>query len=430
MKRWIVLGVMALSLALPPVAAAQASIQVLDQKVDAVFRDHITFSVSLQSPSPITDVRLLYKVAGFPATNRGEATFQPGAWLEASFNLDQTKNYLPPGSSISYYWQITNQGGDTLKTTAQTYVYMDDRHPWQKLSNDRLALYWYVGGDALGKALFDQANKTLDQIEQEAGVQVTAPAQIFIYGSHDDLMNAIAMGNTEWTGGQTFPEQGIVVIGVSPDQLEFGLIAVPHELTHLVIHHATQNPYNDLPRWLDEGLAVYMSGELDAPWRGYRQLVASLVQMNQLMTLQTLSSSFPADPNQALQAYAQSATVVEFIIKHYGSQAMANLLKAFAEGNTYDDALKQALGVDTWGLDNAWRQSVGAPQIQVPGQAQPNSSGARWASPAGSLIDGMAAAGTPLSTDHSTGLIGLGMPVIHGSRLSNGESCNPLNPFS
>jgi hypothetical protein len=392
MKRWILFGVLVLSLALPPAVVAQASIQVLDQKVDAVFRDHITFSVSLQSTSPVTGVRLLYKVTGFPATSRGEATFQPGTQLEASFNLDQTKDYLPPGSELSYYWQITNQGGDTLKTTPQTYVYTDNRHPWQKLSNGRLTLYWYLGEDALGRALFDQANKTLDQIENETGVQVTDPAQIFIYGSHNDLMDAIAVGNTEWTGGQTFPEQRIVVIGVSPDQLEFGLIAVPHELTHLVIHHATHNPYNDLPRWLDEGLAVYMSGELDAPWRGYRQLVASLVQQNQLMTLQTLSSSFPADPNQALQAYAQSATVVEFLIKHYGKQAMANLLAAFAEGNTYDDALKQALGVDTWGLDNAWRQSVGTPPIEVPGQPQPTPSSALWPGTAAPLTDQLATA--------------------------------------
>jgi hypothetical protein len=386
MRRWILLGVLVLSMALPPMAAAETSIQVLDQKVDAVFRDHITFTVNVQSATSITDVRLLYKVAGYPATNRGQATFEPGTQAEATFKLDQAKSYLPPGSKLTYYWQITDQGGETLKTPPKSYVYTDDRHQWQTLSNDRLTLSWYAGGDSLGKALFDQANKTLDQIEVQAGVQVTEQAQIFVYGNHNDLMDAIAVGNTEWTGGQTFAEQGIVVIGVSPDQLDFGLIAVPHELTHLVIHHATQNPYNDLPRWLDEGLAVYMSGELDAPWRGYRQLVDMMIQQNQLSSLQTLSSAFPADPTQAVEAYAQSAVVVEFIIKHYGSQAMSDLLKAFAEGNTYDDALKQALGVDTWGLDNAWRESVGAPMVQLPGQIQPTPSGVLWQMPSEPVV--------------------------------------------
>jgi hypothetical protein len=84
------------------------------------------------------------------------------------------------------------------------------------------------------------------------------------------------------------------------------------------------------------------------------------------MTLQTLSSSFPADSDLALQAYAQSGLVVEFIITEYGSETMAHLLEIFSQGTTYDDALLEVLGVDTWGLDNAWRQSIGAPTLEVP----------------------------------------------------------------
>jgi hypothetical protein len=161
---------------------------------------------------------------------------------------------------------------------------------------------------------------------------------------------------------------------VSPDDLDYGLIATPHELTHLVIHQATDNPFGDIPRWLDEGLAVYMSGELDAPWRGYRDMVVRSARQDKLMTLQTLSSSFPADPEQAGLAYAESGSVVEFIIKHYGQKAMAHLLEIFSKGALYDDALEQALGVDTWGLDNAWRQSIGAPPLEIPAPAGATSS--------------------------------------------------------
>jgi len=243
---------------------------------------------------------------------------------------------------------------------------MDDRHDWQMLNSDRLALYWYQGDRAFGEALFDQANKTLDQLETEAGVQVEVPVKIFIYGSFSDLRDAIAVGSQDWTGGQAFTDQGVVVIGVSPSDLTFGLAATPHELTHLVIHQATDNPYGDVPRWLDEGLAVYMSGELDAGWRGYREEVADSAKADRLMTLQTLSSSFPADSQQAGLAYAQSGSVVEFIIQNYGEDAMAELLDIFAEGALYDEALEQALGVDTWGLDTAWRDSVGALPLEIP----------------------------------------------------------------
>jgi hypothetical protein len=376
MIRFVLLAVVVLSLMLPAPALAQDTIRVLDEGVEAHFRDHITFRITVEGDQPIQEARLFYRVTGLPATARGDAEFTPATRIETSFRIDQTRDYLPPGSEISYWWRITNAAGDTLKTEPQSYRYMDDRHNWQTLSNERLMLYWYRGDQDFGDALFSQANRTLDLIETEAGVRVERQVQIFIYGSHRDLMDAIDVGAQEWTGGQAFTKHGVVVINVSPNDLEFGLIAVPHELTHIVIDHATDNPYGDIPRWLDEGLAVYMSGELDVAFRGYRDMVAAYARQNQLMTLQTLSSSFPADSQQANQAYAQSGLVVEYIIHHYGKDAMAKLLQIFAEGSTYDDALEQALGVDTWGLDNAWRESISAAPIEIPAGATTPARGA------------------------------------------------------
>ena len=366
MRRWIWTSLLLLSLALPSVVGAEDPIRVTDQWVESSFRDHITFSIRVQGDHPITEARLLYRVEGLPATARGDADFEPGADIEATFTIDQRRDYLPPGAELTYWWKITDQVGGTLKTDPQSLQYMDDRRDWETLENERLALYWYKGGQSFGEALFEQANITLDQIENEAGVYVEKQVRIFIYGSHRDLLDSIAVGAQEWTGGQAFTEFGVVVLGVSPSDIDFGLVATPHELTHIVIHRATDNPYGDLPHWLDEGLAVYMSGEIDVDWRGYRELVATRAGQDRLMTLQTLSSSFPADSNLALQAYAQSGLVVEFIIKEYGSETMAHLLEIFSEGTTYDDALLEVLGVDTWGLDNAWRQSIGAPTLEVP----------------------------------------------------------------
>jgi hypothetical protein len=58
-------------------------------------------------------------------------------------------------------------------------------------------------------------------------------------------------------------------------------------------------------------------------------------------------------------AYGQSGAVVKFIIDTYGTEAMAKLLDIFAEGAIYDEALQEALGLDTDGLDNAFRASLG-----------------------------------------------------------------------
>ena len=171
------------------------------------------------------------------------------------------------------------------------------------------------------------------------------------------------------------------MIGVAPSQLEWGLGATTHEISHLVVHQATENPFGDLPRWLDEGIAVYNENqeELDDDFRSiFEQAVAA----DRLMTLRSLSSPFPSDPLEANLAYGQSGAVVMFIVNNYGREAMAELLDIFAEGALYDEALQQALGVTTDGLDSAFRVSLdlpplpGSEQVAAPAEPQPEAAAA------------------------------------------------------
>jgi hypothetical protein len=135
-----------------------------------------------------------------------------------------------------------------------------------------------------------------------------------------------------------------------------------HEMSHLVIHQATKNPFGGLPVWLDEGIAVYNENRdnLDEDFRGTFERA---VEEDQLMTLRSLSSPFPGDPLEANLAYGQSGAVVKYIVDTYGSEAMAELLAIFAEGALYDEALEQTLGVNTDELDNGFRASLGLPPL-------------------------------------------------------------------
>lgn len=358
-KIWLVL--MLLAGAVVPVWA-QASITVDAQSITSQFRDNIIATISAHGETEITDVEFFYRVQGQLATTRNTADFSPGTQIDAKYAIDQTEIYFPPGTVVEYWWKLTDANGKTLKTDKQTYEYMDDRHDFKVLSNERVSVYWYRGDDKFGQALFDQANVALDRLENTIGVKVDNQVKIFIYGSHQDLLDAIAVGAQEWTGGQAFTDYGVVVIGITPGNLDWGLKATTHELTHLVIHQATDNPYGDLPRWLDEGLAVYNEDpqNLDSQ---FRHSFEAAVKSNSLMTLQTLSSSFPADPDAANLAYGESGAVVKFIIDTYGGDAMKKLLDIFSEGELYDKALLAALGVDTHGLDNAWRASLGLPPL-------------------------------------------------------------------
>lgn len=357
--------ILLLSLVLGPgIIAAQEAIQVVDQSVDANFRDHVTFTLNAKSTAEIVEVDLLYQVVGQIASSRNKAEFTPGTSIKAEFKMDQTKpeNYMPPGTELDYWWKIVDSAGNELKTEKQHYLYLDNRYQWQTRQNERLTLYWYEGDDKFGQALFDRANVALDTLTRDIGISLKDPIKVFIYASHEDLLRALSSDAQEWTGGQAMTTFGVVVIGVPPSQLNWGLRATTHEMTHLVIHQATDNSYRGLPRWLDEGIAVY-NEDTEKLIDDFAPIFDEAVQKNQLMTLRTLSSPFPADPMLANLAYGQSGAVVKFIVNTYGPDKMAKLLSIFAEGSLDDDALKQALGVDTDGLDNAFRASLKLPPL-------------------------------------------------------------------
>ncbi|MDA1035994.1 MAG: peptidase MA family metallohydrolase, partial [Chloroflexi bacterium] len=59
--------------------------------------------------------------------------------------------------------------------------------------------------------------------------------------------------------------------------------------------------------------------------------------------------------------YAESRSIVAFLIDKYGPEKMNDLLKAFPRLATIERALEEVYGFDTEGLQTAWRDSVGLP---------------------------------------------------------------------
>jgi hypothetical protein len=159
----------------------------------------------------------------------------------------------------------------------------------------------------------------------------------------------------EWTGGVAYTGYGTIAIGISPASLEWGKRAIVHELAHLVTHQMTNNPYNSLPTWLSEGLAVYAEGEIETLYEGYLKLA---IAQGTLISVPSLASPFSAYAAQSYLSYAQSYSLVDFLISSYGQNKMLELLNAFKQGSSYDGALLSVYDFDMVGLDARWRDYV------------------------------------------------------------------------
>jgi hypothetical protein len=338
------------------------SITLSDPKVD--FPDSIEFKVEAESDAEITDITLQYrmdKVGLLPVTSVVFPAFVIGEKTSAEWKWDMTQTGgLPPGADLSYWWSIEDASGHKADTPVKALSFDDGRHAWKDAQSTSFNLYWYKGDSRFAQQLVWAGEKALSRLVDDIGAKPERTIEVYVYGSTKALQGSLVFPQ-EWTGGLAYTEYGIVALGVgtTSDQVAWGERAMAHEMAHLVVHQVTMNGYGIvLPSWLDEGLAMYAEGELRSDMAS---ALNSAVKGNGLISVQSLSSSFSALTASATLAYAESYSLVEYLLDHRGGREnMLDLLGAIRDGSGYVEALQAVYGLSIDQLDSQWKQHLTA----------------------------------------------------------------------
>jgi hypothetical protein len=329
-------------------------------KVD--FPDSMEFKIEVESEAEIADISLQYrmdKVGVLPVTSVVFPAFERGQKTSAEWKWDMTQTGgLPPGADLSYWWSIEDASGHEADTPIRTLSFDDGRHEWRKFQSTSFNLYWYKGDSHFVQRLVEAGEEALSLLEDDIGAKPERTIEVYVYGNTTALQDSLIYPD-EWTGGVAFTEYGIVALGISSEQLGWGEGAMAHEMAHLVVHQVTMNGYGIvLPNWLDEGLAMYAEGELSSD---LASRLSKAVKLGGLDSVQTLSSSFPADTAGATLAYAESYSLVEYLLENKGGREnMLELLGAIRGGSGYEEALVEVYALSIGQLDFQWKQYLTA----------------------------------------------------------------------
>lgn len=366
--RWFLILLIALALSAvmpgrPALAQGVAAIQVTENEATSEFPARITFTLTAESAATeIVGVQLLYGATRQERLIVVDLDVTPGRRVTVRHDLDTEVYYYPPGTEITYRWVIRDANGAEATTPPAEVIHHDARFLWSERTARNVTVYWYRGGEAFGEALLGAATRALDRLEETVGAGLQQPVRIYIYANGADMRSALQANSEEWIGGQAHPELGVIIGAIAPTNTdEIGRL-IPHELSHQVLSQLTDNPYGGVPLWFDEGLAMYVQEKRDLDFDA--RLEEAALQ-GRLIPLEALAASFPADPDQALLSYAQSRSVVEYLIDTYGADTLRKLALAFAEAQPVDQALRQVLGRGVDELDAEWRATL-PPQQETP----------------------------------------------------------------
>lgn len=355
------LGLLLLLAAALPLTAvrAQEAITVTSATARNQFPDGVVFNLAAESDAEITSVVFRYTIPPEGANVYGDPECTEGARVECSFNLKSTaKLFLVPGANIIYHWEIRDDAGNELKTEPQTFIYEDDRFQWKSRTQDDLVIWYYSADESELRELLDTGVDGLRRMESLLGTSLDFPVKVFLYDSAADMQAAAYGGKTGQSGVITlgevfFSDTAIVSADMYPHDV------LRHELAHIVMRQALKGPFGNAPAWLDEGTAVYAQSQ---PLSGEEGVLQSAIRGNRVFSLRMMTSgSLARSESDVNLFYAQSWSVVSYLIETHGEEKFAALLAALREGNAIDEALESVYGFDQDGLDNAWRESVGLP---------------------------------------------------------------------
>jgi hypothetical protein len=243
----------------------------------------------------------------------------------------------------------------------KTLLYDDDRPGlnWHSARIGDATVHWYGGAEAQARHFGQISADAAAVAETLLGHELAGPLDIFVYDSRDEFFGALGAGAREWTGAATYPNLRTVFMWLGGGSRNYLETTVAHEVTHVVFHDATANPFHDPPNWFNEGFAVW-SEEQSA--RSQAATVRVAADGGGLLAFDGISESFPIGAQAAGLAYSEGATMVQMIIDDYGRDAIADIAAAWRGGAGDAEALEAGTGVSAQELYADYFASFGVPE--------------------------------------------------------------------
>ena len=305
---------------------------------DATYGVEMTFEVDLRGGAP-DRLELLLQFAGDGATFVAPATIDGE---RGSYRWDADRDHVTPNTRITYRWRATS--GDAVSVSPpDDLLYDDDRAglDWQTARIGEATVHWYGDAATQARRFGELTADGAARAEATLGHELAGPVDIFVYDSQEEFFGALGPGAREWTGAAAYPELRTVFMWLGGGDQAYLETAIVHEVTHVVFSDATDNPFHEPARWLNEGFATW-SEQQDA---GAERSLVEFEADDGLFAFPAISEQFPIGDRGARLAYAQGAVMVDRLVDDHGAEAISRLTAAYRDGATDDQALAAAAGM-------------------------------------------------------------------------------------
>ncbi|GAB4581364.1 MAG: hypothetical protein Fur0022_41110 [Anaerolineales bacterium] len=342
-------------------AQAQEGVAEAQPEVEYAFGEQITFRVQFPSDISIQAVEVFFQANSDPTVVEA-ATLTEEAWV---YTHDVKARYVRAFSTVTYWFRVMLETGETQETTRFSFFYEDNRFNWQTLEGVPFRVHWYEGEVGFTQAVLDVARAGAQQAGLILDAEFSETVEIYIYGNLTDYQFARDVMAPQWAGGHADPDTGIIVVSLPPGENQMLEVErkIPHEVAHLMLYAATGEGFGNLPAWLNEGFA---STQERNPNPDYDTLSRDAVKNGTLIPLAVLCQPFPRDAASAVLAYAEATTFVRYLQTRFGQEGVRAVVTAYANGAGCEQGTNiTPVNLPLSQLEREWREGELAENVTV-----------------------------------------------------------------
>jgi hypothetical protein len=210
---------------------------------------------------------------------------------------------------------------------------------WEEHKSRHFIVY-HQDQDAFARTVAEKAEKYYSSIADSLGIQRFNDywlwdnrAKIYIYPDRQTYLKET--GAPRWSSGKAdYASRSIYSYGNSDG---FVSTLLPHELTHLLFREFTKNEQS-IPLWIHEGVAQYHE-EKPVYNNDYElRVLAEHGMMTSLAKLNEMDIRKSKHHGQARKFYAQSYSMVSYLIDEYGMDKFKAFCRSLRDGKEVNEA--------------------------------------------------------------------------------------------
>jgi hypothetical protein len=214
---------------------------------------------------------------------------------------------------------------------------------------------FYMPEDAkVVRGLWETLHQRVPEVENRLGLAL-ADSVAFIVTPNQQEWGRLAQGTPLWANGVAYAERGYAVLKSPRFGSQNGPLPVTavHEYIHLLLHAGA--PRAEIPRWLDEGLAQVLAGQMEYV---DTEVLARAAAANRLHTLWQLEGLMGMSALDARQGYAEAAAAVQLLQTRFGISGVSNLVHELRKGKRIEDVFPSIFGQPFSAFENDYENYV------------------------------------------------------------------------